>query len=121
MKRLFFLLPILLFGVALAPNNPPPQVTLQWDPSPDLAVTGYRIYYGTASSNYTSMVNVPSNSFGGLATTCTVSNLTRGVTYFFAATAYTGSGLESDFSNEVSYKVPTVPAPPQRVRIPTPF
>ena len=80
----------------LAP--PTASVTLA-SPSPE--VTGYRIYYGVASRSYTNTVTV-GNQF-----TCTVSNLLPGVTYYFAATAYDGSGLESDFSNEVSYLVPS--------------
>lgn len=76
-------------------------VTLAWDRSPDSSVTGYRIYYGAASGNYTNSVAV------GNATTNVLQGLTGGVTYFFAVTAYDASGLESSFSNETSYTVPT--------------
>lgn len=76
-------------------------VTLEWDPSPDAWVAGYAIHYGTASSNYTVRVDV------GNATTCTITNLTPGATYYFVATAYTADGQESLPSNEVSYTVPT--------------
>jgi hypothetical protein len=76
-------------------------VTLAWDRSPDSSVTGYRIYYGAASGNYTNSVAV------GNATTNVVQGLAGGVTYFFAVTAYDASGLESSFSNETSYTVPT--------------
>lgn len=94
-----FLVVFLLLGASGADGA---QVTLLWDPSPDAAeVTGYYIYYGTASRTYTSKVNA------GNVTTYTVSGLSPGVTYYFAATAYTGSGLESDYSNELSYTVPS--------------
>lgn len=75
-------------------------VTLEWDPSPDAWVYGYAIHYGTASSNYTVRVDV------GNQCTCTITNLTPGVTYYFVATAYTTDGQESLPSNEVSYTVP---------------
>jgi fibronectin type 3 domain-containing protein len=76
-------------------------VTLAWDRSPDSSVTGYRIYYGAASGNYTNSVAV------GNVTTNAVQGLTGGITYFFAVTAYDASGLESSFSNETSYTAPT--------------
>jgi len=37
---------------------PAAQVTLAWDPSPEPAVTGYRVYYGTSSYYYTAVVDV---------------------------------------------------------------
>ncbi len=82
---------------ALASRN----VTLAWDPSTDNTVVGYNIYYGTASRTYTNLVSVISTN------AATVSNLTASVTYYFAATAYTASGLESEFSTEASYSVPS--------------
>ncbi|HYB21995.1 MAG TPA: fibronectin type III domain-containing protein, partial [Thermodesulfobacteriota bacterium] len=71
------------------------QVALQWDANPDSTVAGYKIYYGSASHNYASHIDV------GKTTTYTVSNLQDGVTYYFATTDYNNSGTESDFSNEV--------------------
>ena len=73
------------------------SVALAWDASSNLAVTGYRVYYGVASGNYTNSVTV------GNVTTNTVPGLASGVTYFFATTAYTASGQESPFSNEISF------------------
>ncbi|OFZ22720.1 MAG: hypothetical protein A2X94_03475 [Bdellovibrionales bacterium GWB1_55_8] len=70
-------------------------VLLEWDPSPDADVTGYRIYVGFSSGSYLENVDV------GNVTSYTVRNLTPGQTYFFAATAYNSAGMESVFSNEV--------------------
>ena len=39
-------------------------------------------------------------------TSCTISGLTGGNTYYYAAKAYNTAGLDSDYSNEVSYKAP---------------
>ena len=77
------------------------SVTLAWDASLDASVTGYRIYYGPATASYTNSVAV------GNVTNATITNLVSGATYFFAATASDASGLESDFSNETTYTVPT--------------
>ena len=77
-------------------------VTLEWDPSPDSWVAGYAIHYGTMSSNYMIRLDV------GNSTTCTITNLSQGVTYYFVATAYTSDGQESLPSNEVAYTVPII-------------
>ena len=77
------------------------QITLAWDESDGAA--GYKIYSGTESNNYTWVVDV------GNTTSYTTANLTDGYTYYFAATAYDASGLESDYSDEVSYSANTVP------------
>jgi len=42
----------------------------------------------------------------GSAVSVTLPNLAPAATYYFAATTYTASGLESDFSAEASYTVP---------------
>ncbi len=76
------------------------QVSLAWDTSTDPIVASYKIYSGTSSSIYSQNVNV------GLTNTYTVTNLTEGQTYYFAATAIGSNGLESGYSNEVSYTVP---------------
>jgi hypothetical protein len=83
-----------------------PAVALAWDPSPDRTVTGYNVYYGTASRSYTNIIAV------GNSTNAVVSNLVNGVTYYFAATTYTAAGLESDYSAEAAYAVPVANAPP---------
>ncbi len=76
------------------------SVTLAWDPSAGTSVAGYNLYCGGASGAYTNIVDA------GNATNATIAGLTEGATYFFAATAYDSSALESDFSNEISYTVP---------------
>jgi hypothetical protein len=89
-------------GQALSAIIPPEQnVTLAWNRSSDTNVTGYKIYDGVASRTYTNMIDV------GIATNATISNLVQGATYYFAATAYDSLGLESGFSSEISYTVPT--------------
>ncbi len=82
------------------------SVTLAWDASTDPTVVGYHLYSGTASRSYTNLVDA------GSLTSATLSNLTQGVTYYFAATTYTLAGLESDYSSEAAYTVPVPNLPP---------
>lgn len=77
-----------------------PSVRLAWDASTDPSVAGYRIYQGLASRNYSNMLDA------GASTNLTVAGLVPGLTNYFAATAYTAAGLESDFSSEVAYVSP---------------
>lgn len=72
-------------------------VTLAWDSSPDPAVSGYRVYEGTASRNYSAVFD-PGNT-----TNVSIGGLRVGNVYYFAATAYDTNGLESDFSAELVY------------------
>ena len=88
--------PLLCFRPAQAIS-----ITLAWNQSLDPAVVGYNIYYGGASGDYTNKI-VVSN-----ATMTTIPGLIPGVTYYFAATDYNASGLESSLSGEMSYTVPT--------------
>ena len=75
------------------------QCTLAWDASSDPAVSGYKLYWGTASGTYGTPLDA------GKAVTFTVPNLTAGIKYF-AVTAYDRLGNESGYSNEVFYNVP---------------
>ncbi len=79
------------------------RLTLAWDPSPSMGVSGYRLYYGTNTRSYPFVTNA------GLVLTQSVVLPWRG-RWFFAATAYSTNGLESDFSSEVSWE--SKPLPP---------
>jgi hypothetical protein len=73
------------------------EVTLAWDPNPEPAVQGYRVYYGKASGYYTNVVDA------GNRTEYVIQGLEAGTTYFFACTAYSATGDESNFSGEIVY------------------
>ncbi len=93
-----------LLGLGLAVvTGAAAEVHLAWDPSPDPDVTNYRIYWGYQSRTYEGYFDV------GNVTNTVIGSLAEGTRYFFAATATTGDGRESDFSNEVEY---TTPVPP---------
>ena len=78
--------------------SPVPSVTLTWDASPSTNVTGYRIYYGAATGDYTVVKDV------GNVLTAVLTNIPT-TKIFIAATAYDAVGDESDFSNEVTWPV----------------
>jgi hypothetical protein len=73
------------------------DVQLAWDPSPSSQATGYLLYYGTASGQYSVSVDT------GQATSAVLSGLQAGQTYYFAVLAYDAAGDHSLFSNEAIY------------------
>jgi hypothetical protein len=75
------------------------EVTLAWDANSEPDVVGYKLYYGTASGNYSQSIDA------GNTTQITITGIQAGVTYYFAATAYNAQAGESGFSKEVSYTV----------------
>jgi hypothetical protein len=105
-----------LFGCCL--SKAVINITLDWSANSDPSVAGYNVYYGTASRAYSSARDVGTN------TQAVVNGLAEGQTYFFAVTAYTYDGFESDYSGEVSYLVPgqltitpgASPSDPMRIR-----
>lgn len=95
----------LILTLALAQSLCADQsVTLAWDPNPEPDVSNYIVYYGTNPrsqfNGYQQSTNV------GNVTTATVYGLAEGFTHYFAITAKNTSGLESDFSNEVTNAIP---------------
>jgi hypothetical protein len=80
------------------------QVTLAWDGNTESDVAGYRLHYGTFSGDYEHTLNA------GVFTSCIVSGLVEGITYYFAATAYDSQNNESGYSEEVSFTIPSADA-----------
>lgn len=102
---LLFISSLILFVMGLvgcstdkqqAPSQPSTTYSLPliWTPSDDNDY--FTLYYGTNSRDYNQTMH--SQLFY-----CTVSNLTLGVTYYFAVTGHIGTN-ESDYSNELIYK-----------------
>ena len=73
------------------------QVTLGWEPNTEPDLAGYKIYYGNSSRNYTRITDVKDKT----AASCIITGLTEGQIYYFAATAYNTSVVESNYSAEV--------------------
>ncbi len=95
---------VLLILAVLSTTVSAANVTLAWNASPDPRATGYEIFYGQASGDYTSSVNAGSNL------NAAITGLTPGLTYYFAAAAYYANGDESVFSNEITNRLPILPS-----------
>lgn len=89
----------LIFLAATLPYTATASVSanLTWTASTDPTVTGYNIYYGGASGQYTNSLSVAA------ITNAVVPDLADGTTYFFAAKAHNATGSESPFSNEAIF------------------
>ena len=70
------------------------DVVLAWDANTEPVLAGYKLYYGTASRQYSTSIDV------GNVISHTVTGLQAGI-YYFAVTAYS-STEETGYSNEVS-------------------
>ena len=97
--RLTFAYPVFLLVLLhlTTINSHAAQVTLEWDAVNHPLLGGYMVYYGTYSGDYDVSLDV------GNWTSCTIADLEETEIYYFAVTAYSTEGEESDFSNEVSH------------------
>ncbi len=97
-------LPPVLNAVAnlLVTTNPADATSLimTWDVSSDAGVTGYQVFYGTASGNYLNVTNL------GLVNSLVVTGLVAGTTNYFAVREYDSAWNESPISTEVNYFLP---------------
>lgn len=103
-------------GGEVPPGEEPPPgetfaVTLSWDApttnadgTPLADLSGYKVYDGSTSGQYTMTTDV------GNVTTATLEGYPAG-TYYFTVVAYDASGNESDYSNEVIATLPLDPPP----------
>jgi len=83
-----------------------------WLPNTESDLAGYKIHYGTSPNGpYDSEVDAGNPPPVDGRIKGSVSGLTEGITYYFVATAYNTSGLESEFSSEVTYTCPTTTQP----------
>lgn len=89
------------------------SLTLAWDPNTEPDIAGYKLYCGDTSRRYATAINV------GNVTEFqpSLTKLKPGEQAFFAVTAYNKDGLESDFSNEVSYTKPGLPQPKLEIAV----
>lgn len=75
-------------------------VIVAWDKNPETNVIGYEFHYGTISQYYQHTVDVKNN------TSCSISGLIEGQTYYFAVKAYNDKYVFSDFSKELDHTIP---------------
>lgn len=80
------------------------SVQLAWNAVPNEGVTGYYLFYGTASGVYTSSMSC------GVVTNAVLPGLVGGQTYYFTVAAMDSYGNQGPLSNEASAVAP-LPAP----------
>ena len=84
------------------------RVFIQWQANAEPDLGGYVLYYGTASRNYSEIVDV------GNKTSYETPTLNLGTTYYFAVSAYDVNQNESPFSAEIAITMAvddTIPPP----------
>jgi hypothetical protein len=91
--------------VAAARSN---SVTLSWsapttyiDGTPLVGLAGFRVHYGTASGQYSQVLAIANAS----VTSVVLEGLGSGYTWYFAVTAFSSDGAESEYSTEVSKRL----------------
>ncbi len=84
----------LLFSTMLAQPSHSADLALAWDHNDQVSVTGYYVYYGLESGNYTAKEDA------GSEPQYTIIGLDDLESYYIAVTAYNEFG-ESDFSEEI--------------------
>lgn len=94
--------------LAISTATQPAGAIITWDSVAN--AVGYKIKYGTSPGNYSTVVDAGNNTqylLAGLANDTTyyvvVSALGTPVTYYFTATAYDDTSMESGYAEEVSY------------------
>jgi len=76
------------------------NITLEWNANQESDIAGYKVYVGSHSANYETFIDA------GFATRQFIESLEFGRQYYFAVTAYDSNGMESAFSDEITYTVP---------------
>lgn len=99
----FFAVGLIWFGLAgVFASAQPLSVELRWDPNSEPNLAGYNIY--RSSQPGTGYYRVNSSLLQ--QTRFLDESLSAGYTYYYVCTAVNSVGLESGFSNEVSYQAP---------------
>ena len=86
--------------------------TFSWLPNTEADLTGYNLYYGTASRIYDTTLDVGNPVPINGRIQAEIEGLTKGITYYFAVTAYNAAGEESDYSTEVVWTASAQTTPP---------
>jgi hypothetical protein len=78
------------------------HIGLAFDKPDDPSVTGFRLYRGNQSGVYTNTIDL------GMENRVIATGLASNTIYFFAVTSHDNTGMESIFSNEVTYQTQNV-------------
>ena len=99
--RKLLLLLVVLMASLYSSTSSGASLTLGWDEVSDSNISGYTVYYGTNTLQYTAsrFVRVP---------TVTIPGLIPGIDYYFAVSAQSVSGLQSPLSEELVFEIPWI-------------
>lgn len=90
------------------------SVMLDWDPSSDPEVSGYRVYYQADSQaqpfSGSGAAEGSAPIEASTATSATINGLDPASSYYFAVTAYNSQGVESAYSNVVQVQEMVAPS-----------
>ena len=98
MKKLFVVLLIILFAAPAFAVD----VCLEWNPNSEPDLAGYKIFYRESGQAY----DYSNPAWQGQETTCRVSGLIQGDSYYFTGRAYDTEGYESVDCPEVFHRKP---------------
>ena len=98
----YLVLSSLFFATVCAQAVTAVPVRLSWNPSPDPAVAGYRVYYNLSGLPATNRQDV------GASQTAVFPSLEANSAYNFYVVAYNAAGQESLPSNMIKYSPPAV-------------
>jgi hypothetical protein len=89
----FALASLVALGIAASAPAAAGDLVVSWDPVS--GASGYHVYYGVATGNYTQSLTVTSS-------TTTISNLANCMPWFVAVKAFNAAGESPQYSNELS-------------------
>jgi hypothetical protein len=105
-----FFIGIALFCSILPGTAQSADVTLAWDANSESDLSGYRVFCGESSGNYSITHDIKSSDPNEPPpTTCEFTGLQEGKKYYFAAVAY-NQNSQSNYSQEIAYTVPVATA-----------
>jgi hypothetical protein len=79
---------------------PAESLLVGWEANTESDLAGYTVHYGYESGSYSSSIDV------GKVTSYTIEDVSQGMTYYIALTAYDTSGNTSEYSDELSATIP---------------
>jgi len=105
-RHIFTLLIFYIISLSYVHTVAAGNATVGWDRNQEPNIAGYKVYWGTATRNYSNSATVYYYAKQPAGMSYVVNDLQDGKTYYFAVTALDMAGRESDFSDEVIKKIP---------------
>lgn len=106
MKKIMLIGLALLMSVPFALASQAASLTLDWDPSTSAGVAGYNLYYKVADQETFTGVGIQQGDSpidAGIQVSIDLDGLSDDTVYTFTVTSYDSNGVESAYSNEVSF------------------